>query len=244
MLNKIVSNYLSLVILAGGILLLLEFFFFNSGVIFSLLVAAGMIYIGKKRRTKKIGKFLFWAGIIFLVLSIVSMITFKFLLFAILIYYVIQFVQSKKNAAKIQPIIKEPEINEQKEPYIRKCSLFHNAYFGKQQTPEHVYEWSDVNIQAGVGDTVIDLSYTVLPKGETVIFIRNYIGNVRVLIPYDLEVDVHHSVIAGSTTIFDIHESKLFNQAIQVQTPGFETAEQKVKIFTSLIVGNLEVKRI
>ena len=57
-----------------------------------------------------------------------------------------------------------------------------------------MYEWNDVNIQAGIGDTVIDLSYTVLPKGETVIFIRNVMGKVTIMIPYDVEVSVNHSV--------------------------------------------------
>ena len=78
-----------------------------------------------------------------------------------------------------------------------------------QKTPDHVYEWNDVNIQGGMGDTVIDLSYTVLPKGETVIFIRNIFGKVKILIPYDVEVSVNHSVLYGSAKILDFYESSL-----------------------------------
>ena len=59
--------------------------------------------------------------------------------------------------------------------------LFQNKLFGGQKTPDHEYEWNDINIQTGFGDAVIDLSYTVLPKGESVIFIRNVMGKVTVL---------------------------------------------------------------
>ena len=31
--------------------------------------------------------------------------------------------------------------------------------------PMHAYEWNDINIQNGIGNTVIDLSQTILPKG-------------------------------------------------------------------------------
>ena len=118
------------------------------------------------------------------------------------------------------------------------------SFWGSKKTPQGVYEWEDINIQTGIGDTVIDLSYTMLPKGETVIFIRNIIGNMQILVPYEIEVSIHHSCMAGSTHIFDHHEPKVFNQVIHLKTPGYETAEQKVKIFTSLVVGNLEVSRI
>jgi lia operon protein LiaF len=244
MLKNIKSNYMSWMIVIGIVVLLLEVSFFNSGIIFSLLISAGMAYIGRKWLPRKRGKLLFWSGIFFFFISIFNMMTFKFFLMAILIHFVIQFAQSKQKPQVIVPVINLEKREESQETVITSRPLFENKLFGQQKTPGHVYEWSDVNIQSAVGDTVIDLSYTVLPKGETVIFIRNFFGNVQVLVPYELEVSIHHSVIAGATSIFDAPESKVFNQVYQLQTPGFEKAEQKVKIFTSLMVGDLEVKRI
>ncbi|MDQ7862937.1 LiaF-related protein [Peribacillus frigoritolerans] len=46
--------------------------------------------------------------------------------------------------------------------------------FGHQQTTEHVYEWNSVNVQGGVGDTVIDLSKTILPKRRCCHFHQEY----------------------------------------------------------------------
>ena len=165
---------------------------------------------------------------------------------AIFVYWLIQFYQTKKTPQTVIPIIKEPTPSAftKEENLITREPLFKNMMFGEQKTVEHTYEWNDVNIQTGVGDTVIDLSYTVLPKGETVIFIRNLIGNIQILVPYDVEISVHHSVLVGSVHVLDFQGSRQFNQNIHVQTANYDKQEQKIHIFTSLIVGNLEVRRI
>ncbi|AIE59075.1 cell wall-active antibiotics response protein LiaF [Bacillus methanolicus] len=245
MMNKLKSDYISWILLIGLVMLFLEISFFNKGIIFSLLVASGMIYFGRKMMPKTFGTLLFWAGLIFFAASILGMITFRFFLLAILIHFIIQFSQSKRHPEKIIPVIKVNEKPSQGDKtIIKRKPVLENIFFGQQRTPERVYEWNDINIQAGIGDTIIDLSYTVLPKGETVIVIRNMIGNVQVLVPYDLEVSVNHSSLAGSATIFDHKEEKIFNQNLHIQTPEYDNQEQKVKIFTSFIVGELEVKRV
>lgn len=240
---KMNSDYVNKAVLFGIVVLLLELAFFNRGVIFSLLVALGMVYIGRKRMPSSSGKLFFWSGIVFFTISVFNMMTFKFLLLAILIHLIMQYFQSKKEPKVIQPVIKEHE-EQTEEILIEKKPVFDSSLFGERKTPDHVYEWNDVNIQSFIGDTTIDLSYTVLPKGETVIFIRNFIGNVQVLIPYDIEVSVNHSSIAGKASVFQYEGDKLFNQSVQYQTEGYDKAEQKVKIFTSFLVGDVEVKRV
>lgn len=246
MLDKMKTDYVSWILLIGIILLLLEISFFNSGLIFSLLISIGCIYLGRKRLPRKSGKLLFWFGAIAFFINVLSMMTFKFFLLAILVHVVIQFIQTKKNPVYIQPVIREQSDSErtQGEGLLQKKPLFENRLMGRQQTPEHVYEWNDVNIQAGIGDTVIDLSYTVLPKGEAIIFIRNLVGNVQILVPYEVEVSVHHSIWMGTAKILNAHHAKVINEVLQFQTPDYETDAQKVKIVTSMIVGDLEVKRI
>lgn len=238
------KDYIGWMIFIGSVILLLEIFFFSRGLIFSLTISLGMIYLGNKKKEKKKGKVLFWGGIFFFCASIFNMLTFKLLLLAVLLHFFIQYVNSKRHPKMISPILTEPKIPFDKETVIQSQPLLENVLFGRQSTPAGTYEWNDINIQAGVGDTVIDFSYTVFPNEEAVIFIRNIIGNVRILVPYDIEVSIHHSVIVGSTAIFDFHELRMFNKVLHIKTLGYEKAEQKIKIFTSLIVGNLEVDRI
>lgn len=231
-------------IFGGGIILLLEIAFFNSGLVFSIFLAVAMIYIGRKKSPSKFGKFLFWVGIAVLVASLMSMITLKLVLIGMLVLFFIQFVQSKKTPKRIAPSIVAADTGGTQSQMARTKPIFENILFGQQKTPDQVYDWNDINIQAGVGDTTIDLSYTVFPKGETVIFIRNFIGNVQILVPYEMEVSINHSVMAGSTAIFGQEEAKVFNQVYQLKTADYDESITKVKIFTSLIVGNLEVSRI
>lgn len=244
MFNHIKNDYISWIALIGMILLVLEVTFFNEGLIFSLLASGAMIYFGRSLMPKLKGKVLFWGGLFFFLSSVFSMITFRFFLLAVLIYIVYQYAQSKKHPERIAPIFEEPIIETPIETLVDKQPLFKNKIFGQQGTPQHTYEWDDVNIQTGIGDSVIDLSLTVLPKGETVIFIRKIIGNIHVFVPHDVEVTIRHSSMVGSTRVFDFEEEKVFNQSLYIQTPGYELADRKVKIFTSSVAGNLEVKRI
>ena len=194
---------------------------------------------------KKTGKLLFWFGLFFLVVNVINMLAIKFFLLALLCILIVQYANRKKQAKTITPIIKEGvDLEKRSETIVKEQPLFQNRLFGQQKTPDHVYEWNDVNIQAGIGDTVIDLSYTVLPKEETVIFIRNMMGKVTIMIPYDVEVSVHHSVLFGSAKILDYKESSLMNRLLKVETADYEQTNQKVKIFTSMIIGDIEVKRI
>ncbi|RSD26740.1 cell wall-active antibiotics response protein LiaF [Mesobacillus subterraneus] len=244
MLNNVKKDFVSWIVITGLLLLLLEVSFFNEGLIFSLLASGAMIYFGRSSMPKKSGKVLFWAGLFFFLSSVFSMMTFRFFLLAVLVYLAYQYAQSKKKPEVITPVLQEPEKAFSKETVIEKPPLFNNRLFGHQETPPHVYEWNDVNIQTGIGDSVIDLSMTMLPKGETVIFIRNIIGNVKIFVPYDLEVTLRHSAVIGSAEVFEHEEDRVVNQSLYVQTPGYDEADQRVKIFTSMMVGNIEVKRI
>ncbi|MCM3585516.1 cell wall-active antibiotics response protein LiaF [Mesobacillus maritimus] len=244
MLNKWSKDSYSWIVLFGILIVLIEITFFNPGLIFSLFVSGVMIYFGRKQFQNTTGKIIFWLGVLTLGSGVIGMVTFRLFLLAILIYFIIQYAQSKKQPEVIRPTIEQPSSKPSGELLIEQSTLFTNKAIGHQKTPHHVYEWDDVNIITGVGDTVIDLSYTVLPKGETVIFIRNIVGNIKVYIPYDTEVSLRHTVLVGSANVLEYQKERSFNQAFAVKTPDYETAEQKVKILTSMMIGDLEVKRV
>lgn len=240
--NKI--DYISWTTLIGIILLAIEITLFNKGLIFSVLFSGAFIYFGRKRLNSTIGKLFFGLGFLFLFFAIINMFIFKFLIFAVIAYVLVYFYKSKKRPLLIKPIVKETtEINSAVK-IIRPKSLFKSIFYGHQKTPEEIYEWDDVNIQTGIGDMKIDLSNTVLPKGEAVISIRNLIGNIQIFVPYDIEISVSHSVITGTTIIFGEANEKILNQTLQFRTENYQEAQQKIKIITSMGIGRLEVKRI
>lgn len=238
------ADFISWAIFISLIVLLLELSFSGSGAIFFLISMIGCMYIGHKRLPRLTGKLLFWFGAISLGLAVLDTVAFRFWAFILIIYMVVQFAQSKKQPHVIRPILSGSKPVPTGEMVVVRQPLFRNVWLGTRHTPEHVYEWKDSTVQTGIGDTVIDLGSTVLPKQENVIIIRNLIGNVQVLVPYDVEVSVHHSAIAGAAIVFDYQEPIAFNRVLHIETPGYGQAAQKVKIMTSMLVGDLEVKRI
>lgn len=237
--KRIVDNgYFNLIIITALFILFVEVVFFHSGFIFALLVAGAFIYIGRKRLPRRSGKILFWIGIIGAILNLVNTVAFQFLVIAIFFYYLFHFVKSKKEPVYITPL------TESRESLRAQRQLLKNSFISRQRTDETVYEWSDINIQNVWSDVVIDLSYTVLPKGESVIFIRQLAGNVTIFIPYETEISVNHSSMAGAVTIFDHAQSFAPLQNVYMKTPEFDEASQKIKVMISMGVGSLEVKRV
>ncbi|WCN39443.1 cell wall-active antibiotics response protein LiaF [Aneurinibacillus uraniidurans] len=238
------TDFINWAIFISLIMLLLELSFSGGGAIFFVGSMIGCIYIGHKRLPRLTGKLFFWFGVVNLGIAVLNTVAFRFWAFILIAYIVVQFAQSKKNPHLIHPILgrSQPIINE--ETLVVRTPMFRNIWLGPRQTPEHAYEWNDIIVQTGIGDTVIDLSSTVLPKQENVIVIRNLVGNVQVLIPYDVGVSVHHSAVAGAATVFEYQEPTAFNRVLHIETPGYGQAGQKVKIMTVMLVGDLEVKRI
>lgn len=244
MLRNIKIDYLNWIILIGILLLLLEVLFFNGGLIVTFILSIGCIYLGKKWKPRFIGKAFLWIGWIWLIITVLNMMTFRYLLCVVFIYIIVQFFQSQQKPKQIKPVILERKSEAGFDPLIKRQKIFENKFFTSQRTPEHIYEWNDVNIQVGVGNTVIDLSDTVLPKGEAIISIRSLIGNVQILVPYEVEIHLNHSVIVGTVAIFQEPEQRIVNETIVYETADYEQAEQKVKLITSGFTGKLEVKRI
>ncbi|MBP3041554.1 cell wall-active antibiotics response protein [Bacillaceae bacterium Marseille-Q3522] len=245
MFQKMRGNQMNWVVLAAVILLMFELTFFNHGLLFIFIVCAGFIYIGKKRIERTFGKILFWLGIILLIINIFNMFTMKVALIGIAIYFALDFIDSKKKPHKISPDIVETEkTNPVVETLIRRKPLIETKFFGPQKTPEYTYEWNDINIQTAFGDTVIDFTNTVLPKGESVVCIRQFFGNVTILVPYEIEMNIHHSVLFGDARILGLQEGRLYNTVLNLQTEHYDQEEQKIKLFTSFFIGDIEVKRV
>ncbi|MET3698624.1 predicted membrane protein [Bacillus oleivorans] len=239
------SDIFKYAVIALIIMLILEMSFFNPGFIFSIAISVFFIYWGRKWSPRMSGKILFWFGVISLIIGFLSSFAFRILLFIAIFYILLQYGRSKQQPTPIKPIIHEVEsLKSSSSPLYNRSPLFRNVLIGRQRTPETVYEWHDINIQAGIGDTIIDLTNTVLPKGESVIMIRNIIGNVQIYVPYDLEVQASHSVVAGTFDIFEQKEEKVFSANVIYQTPEYGQATQKIKIVTTMFLGKLEVKRL
>jgi lia operon protein LiaF len=224
-------------------LLLFEIIFLDGGMLYFLFFSALFIYIGKKYYHKFIGKIVFWVSLVNAVIAIFHTLAFRWLVFSVIIYFFIQYVKSKKTQSNIK-VEEMKKSEETSSTILRKKPYFQNKLIGRQSTPQAIYEWEDVNVQGFVGEVIIDLSQTVFPKGEALVFVRHFFGNVQVLVPYDMEVSVHSSMVVGTYEIFDQVNERVLNESIVYQTADYAKAEQKLKIVSSMFAGHIEVKRV
>lgn len=243
MFNRISTNTFNWILLIGAALLIIELIFFKSGLVFSLFFLGFITYIGKQRYDRTFGKILFWIGIISIFFNIINMIAIRFFVIAAIVLFFIQYKRSKEDPEMIRPFVVSRSADDKKEPLIRKKPLFKNTFFGNLETSETPYQWQDINIHGGIGDRLIDLSNTVLPD-EPVISIRHLVGNITIYVPYEVEVHIHHSSVIGRATFFGQRHRSLMNEIFIYETENYRENTPRVKIISSLLSGDLEVKRI
>ena len=244
MFERLPTETLNWIIIIGVLLLIIEISIFGGGVIFSALFSGLFIYLGWKNFEQLWGKIFFWVGIVFLAFSILNMMAVRFIILSIIVLLFVHYMKSKKEATRIEPFIDHlSQQSKRTEPVITVVPLLDHQFFRHQETNHHAYSWKDINIHGAFGDRIIDLSNTVLPEETAIISIRHLLGNIEIYIPYEVEVSIHHSTIFGKANILD-NNYQMMNQSIIYQTENYDTNIPRVKIVTSLISGDIEVKRI
>ncbi|MCO7175296.1 cell wall-active antibiotics response protein LiaF [Sporolactobacillus kofuensis] len=243
MFQQLKKDQYSWLIIVCLLLVVIQTTFDGWGFLFPAVLFSALLYYGRKNKPKKKGKILFWIGLIGLGFTILNLLVFKLIIIALFICFLIDFIQRKKHPRQIVPDFEHPSAPGDEQINILP-TLLKNKWFGHQETPHEDYEWRDITIQTGAGDTIIDLSHTILPKRESIIFIRHLAGRIKILVPYDVDVCLHYSVVLGQLDFFDHHEHQLVHEVRALQTSRYAEADQKVKIMISSLAGGLEVRRI
>ncbi|WP_226036211.1 cell wall-active antibiotics response protein LiaF [Aquibacillus saliphilus] len=240
MINRTKIDIVDILLLAIILLFLVELILIDTGLLIFIAIFSGLIYFGRRSYYRPRGKFMFWVGAVLLFVTVTNTMAFRFLLLTVIIYFIFKWYKSKQQPTYFEPDFADdqPVEETQQQPL-----MFHNKWFGRQRTNKSGYEWQDINVQTGIGDTIIDLNYTVIPKKEPIMVIRNFVGNIQIIVPYDVEISINHSVMFGSIEVIDYQESNVWNKTLHLQTSNYQTSKQTVKIFTSIVVGKIEVKR-
>jgi lia operon protein LiaF len=107
------------------------------------------------------------------------------------------------------------------------------------------FELKPMNISLFIGDTVLDLTKARIPAGETKINVSSFIGDVKIYIPndLDLEICVVSSSFLGDSNVLDRREGGLFRN-LNLATPGYQEAEKRLRIHVSVFIGDLTVQRV
>ena len=215
-----------------------------------MIISAGILISFSSWNRKKgnllIARVLLIIGVILLFISILTSFTFYLITGTIITYYAYHHYKSSKNPEKITVKLIEPTIeiiDKEENNFIKIEPFFKNILAGEMRSTNDVYELDDINIQCGFGDIHIDLSHAIVPTGETVILIRGVLGNIRLYIPYDIDLSIQTSILLGKIDVFEENKTT-FNITQKYQTKNYQTSTRKIKIITSLLIGEIEVKNI
>jgi len=220
-------------VVAFFLLFFVESAFFHNGNIVFVLLGAGLLYYGSRKRSK----WMFVLGVIFIVMALLTLWSLRLLIFMIIIYILVNLWKGVPSEEIMRPF-KEF----QKET---PNGIWKNNLFSIQSSPFSSYEWEDIQIQGIFGDIHIDLTDTVLPKGASFIAVRQGIGKIKIELPYEIPVRIHYTSLLGDAKIFDITRKRLINESLYMKDSyeGKRDNDAELIISLSTWLGDIEVTR-
>ncbi|WP_208558672.1 cell wall-active antibiotics response protein LiaF [Marinilactibacillus kalidii] len=189
---------------------------------------------------------IFWLGLILFVLSILFTSAAWVILIVLLIFKFGEdhkmFKTVKDPLTKKQPKWREKDyVSVQfKEDQEETLQLHRKKWFGDDSIGYDIYEWNDINFSKAMGDTVIDLGNTILPKQENIVMIRKGLGDTKLLIPEEVGVSLDLSLLIGKVRIGeDLLDLK--NETLKWQSPAYQESSRKIKVVLNALIGEVEV---
>lgn len=221
------TNKLTFWVICFFLLVFIELTVFNNGGAFSLLLGAGLLYLSFSKNNR----LLKWLGIFFIAIAFFSMWSLRLFIILLLLYLLYSHLK-KENEPKIVGL-----------ELFDKLPAKKNEIFGSTAAPLEAYKWQDVQIQRLAGDITIDTTQTILPTGTSLITIRQGIGKVQVLIPYEIPFRVHYTTLFGDIKCLDFGPQRLLNESVTFSDGEPEDAKRKLIIHVATWLGDLEVLR-
>jgi hypothetical protein len=89
-----------------------------------------------------------------------------------------------------------------------------------------------------IGDVRLDLSQAELPPGENTVQVSGFVGDIDLIIPTGIAIDVHSNGFVTSANWFGSKQDHFLTPAI-FTSPDYEQAERRLKLITNFFVTDL-----
>lgn len=201
-----------------------------------------------------------WAGVIFFILAGVNLLDEvvdveigQLLVALVFIFIGIRMLLKKPFTGKwSRRILKEKLPKEMKMPgetdsatkkTSSKKGIHESILIGEFHLLHPRFELNNMNISIFIGDIIIDLAKADIPDGETFLTLNCFIGDVDIYIPDGLAVSVVANVMVGDIDVLDRRKGGVA-RTLQLSTPGYASAEKRIKIATSVFIGDVDVREV
>lgn len=208
-------NTAVLLITAGLFILLGNLIgFFTVAALFLIWLGIHKVRIGEE----KTGYVLLFGGALFLISG-----HFSFFVAIILISLGYFFIRSKQV---------------QKDDYIQKQTFLESL-----KRNHEAWELRSMSIWSVIGEIQLDLSLALADQKETTLVFQGIIGDIDLIVPEELGVKVKGTVLLGQTQVEEQRDAGIVNKLAWV-SPNYETAEHRVNVEISYVVGDVNIKRL
>lgn len=227
------TNKIAFWILTFLLLIFIESFFFGNGNFIFGLLGAGLLYYGTKQRSKSV----FITGLLFILIALFTLWSLRLLIFVAIVYVLMKLWKGFPSDEIMRPFRKF--MNETPN------GIWKNKLFSIQTSPFTSYEWEDIHIQGLFGDLQIDITDTVLPKGTSLISIRQGIGKIKIEIPYEIPVRVHYTTLFGEAKLFNKDKQRLLNEFLHMKDGYYDEVLNSPELIITIATwaGDVEVVR-
>jgi lia operon protein LiaF len=99
----------------------------------------------------------------------------------------------------------------------------------------------NMSVWNAIGEMRFDFSLALQEDPEVTVILQGLIGNLNIILPEDMAVSIEGSVLAGSLNVSGVRKDGLGNK-VSWQSPGYDSAEMKVKLIASYLVGEVNIK--
>lgn len=227
------TNKIAVYVLFFLLLVFVESILFGNGHFILVLLGAGLIYFGTKRQSKS----LFIIGLIFILISLFALWSLRLIIFLSLASILYKLWKGSSAEEIMRPLrdYKKDTPN----------GIWKNNLLSVQSSPFSSYEWEDIHIQGFYSDLYVDLTETVLPKGTSLISVRQGFGKIKIEVPYEIPVRIHYTTLFGEAKILGTYHHRLINESLHMKD-GYElelSASSELIITLSTWIGDVEVIR-
>ncbi|QCR32057.1 cell wall-active antibiotics response protein LiaF [Lysinibacillus sp. SGAir0095] len=224
--NRFNTNQLTFIVIAILLIVFVELTIFGNDSTFLIIIGAILLYYS----FSKSKKYLFWSGCFLIFIAILSIWSLRLLIVGVLIYILYKHVTKEQKVVNFNT--QELEVKLEK-----------NELVGNTSSPLDNYKWEDIHMQKFIGDVSLDLTDTILPAGTSVITIRQSIGKVTIVLPYEIPFRIQYSTILGEAKILGKNPKRLINEKLIFEDGEAQDAKRKLVIHVATWLGDVEVIR-
>lgn len=119
----------------------------------------------------------------------------------------------------------------------------HNVFIGELKFKDPNWPLEPMSIHNGIGNYYFDLSKAYIPEGETPILIKGWMGELKMLVPEDVAVEIDVCVSVGEIRLFDRKSSEVSPQ-YYYRSPDYEEANKRIRMSIAIKIGSVRIMRV